>query len=197
MERKRKCFGKERKEWVRRIPQRQGHWNVYLLPRSGGGLEEQERGGLPAPACRAPPASFPPCLHSRLPKLFSSALELKRLAGDHHCPGGGAGAGRLATGEGREQPAFPRDITATHSSISFRNPPALFYPDRHTGSQLSRSRLCLLCPGTRRRSWARWLGPTTHLLCGLGQASNLSGPNPHPVLVTGARCCQRETVTAV
>lgn len=151
----------------------------------------------PCPSLPAPPASFPPSLHSSLPKLFSSALELERLAGDHHWPGGGAGAGRLAAGAGREQLAFPRSITATHSSISLRNPPALLYPDRHTGSQLSRSRLCLLCPGTRRCSWARWLGPITHLLCGLGQASNLSAPNLHPVFVTGARCLQHETVTAM
>lgn len=121
---------------MRRLPQDQGHWQAYLLPSLGGGLEEQELSGLPAKARLASPASHSHSLPLRLLELRHPGL------GSSLPPAGrsGVGAGRLAAvwsagfPQGHHKP--PRTACPGETTLT------LFYLNQHIRSQPSPVHLC-------------------------------------------------------
>lgn len=164
---------------MRRLPQDQGHWQAYLLPSLGGGLEEQELSGLPAKARLASPASHSHSLPLRLLELRHPGL------GSSLPPAGrsGVGAGRLAAvwsagfPQGHHKP--PRTACPGETTLT------LFYLNQHIRSQPSPVHLChtyAFFPGTGERRlgrvqsalWPDGRDPSLTCCVALGRPSNLS-----------------------
>lgn len=113
---------------------------------------------LSQPAC-ALTTSLPPSLpcKSLSPQTWTSGAWLGLTAAQ--VGGGGTGAGQLA-GVGTESSWLPTGASHPATAASFwETPLALFYPNQHTGSQLSVSRLCFHSPSIRGGHWTRGKDP--------------------------------------
>lgn len=143
-----------------------------LLLHSGGGLEEQELRGLPAPACLPP--SFP--CKSLSPQTWSSGagLTAAQVGGD------GTGAGQLVGVGAESKLAFHRSITTTHSSILLRNPTGSFLPKPTHWKSTVYVTPVLPLSWHQGRQLDQREGPTTHWLYGLKQATQPLWASPAP-----------------
>ena len=151
-----------------------------LLPHSGGGLEEQELRGLPAPACLCPAyllASSLPC-KSLSPQTWTSGAWLGLTAAQ--VGGDGMGAGQLASVGAENKLAFHRSITTTHSSILLRNPTGSFLPRPTHWKSTVYVMPVLPLSWHQGRQLDQREGPTTHWLYGLKQAAQPLWALPAP-----------------
>ena len=158
-----------------------------LLPHSGGGLEEQELRGLPAPACLCPAYLLAP--QPPLQKPLSSDLDFRCLAWAHCCPAGWAWNGSRAACRcgGREQLASHRSITTSHSSILQGNPTGSFLPKPTHWKSTVYVTPVLPLSWHQGRQLDQREGPSTQLLYGLKQATQPLWASPAPSVCEGSQ----------